>query len=197
MAKQIKAKKISVSEFERISKEIERTDNVNWCGNELIIKKFLSLSEAMNFVQNVVDSCFDNGVYRPELKAFAIKLNMINYYSNLSLPSNFERSYEYIYTTDICQTIKLVISGRQYDELIRAIDEKISSLVAANTSAIHKQASDIIASLDNISSNIGTLFENLSSEDITAALKAIPNMHIDEKKLIEAYKDASHKKESD
>lgn len=197
MAKQIKAKKISVSEFERISKEIERIETVNWHGNELIIKKNLSLSEAMSFVQNVVDSCFDNGVYRPELKEFAIKLNMINSYSNLSLPSNFERSYEYIYTTDICQTIKLVISGRQYDELIRAIDEKISSLVAANTSAIHKQASDIIVSLDNISSNIGTLFENLSSEDITAALKAIPNMHIDEKKLIEAYKDASHKKESD
>lgn len=197
MAKQIKAKKISVSEFERISKEIERIETVDWHGNELIIKKILSLSEAMSFVQNVVDSCFDNGVYRPELKEFAIKLNMINSYSNLSLPSNFERSYEYIYTTDICQTIKLVISGRQYDELIRAIDEKISSLVAANTSATHKQASDIIASLDNISSNIGTLFENLSSEDITAALKAIPNMHIDEKKLIEAYKDASHKKESD
>lgn len=197
MAKQIKAKKISVSEFERISKEIERIETVAWHGNELIIKKILSLSEAMSFVQNVVDSCFDNGVYRPELKEFAIKLNMINSYSNLSLPSNFERSYEYIYTTDICQTIKIVILGRQYDDLIKAIDEKISSLVAANTSAIHKQASDIIASLDSISSSIGSLFENLSSEDMTTALKAIPNMHIDEKKLIEAYKDASHKKESD
>lgn len=40
MAKQIKAKKISVSEFERISKEIERIETVDWHGNELIIKKF-------------------------------------------------------------------------------------------------------------------------------------------------------------
>lgn len=124
-----KTPKVSINQFEKIvaynkgnndksivSYSISETETV-----EVEVKKLLSWEDFSSFVNNVVEGCFDGDEYYSNLKDFNIMVNTAMYYTNLTLPSNTNKLYEFLYNIDIVS----YINRSQYEEIIKAINDGI------------------------------------------------------------------------
>lgn len=120
-----KEKKISIASFDKVLKEqaVPNTTE-HWFGNEVVIKHTISIAQMLAFVDNVVSSCFHDEGYMPEVKDLLIKSNLLTRYANFTLPENLEHRYTLIYNTDAVAMVSKHISSAQFDEILRAIDEK-------------------------------------------------------------------------
>ena len=123
-------KRISISVMDKIIKEhFENTTTEQWYGIEVQIKKTLSFTEMMEFVNDVVLSCFqEDGGFVPEVMDFAIRSNILSKYANFSLPDKLEHRYEIIYMTDIIDLVCSRINGAQLNEIVAYINRKVEFL---------------------------------------------------------------------
>lgn len=185
-----KTKKISINALEKATKEnYSPTATVEWCGLGVVIKRNLTLSEMRIFVDSVVKACFSEpvGVYMPELKDYAIRAMAIELYTNLSTPSDLHKKYDLLYSSDIWHIVLSNIDQDQFNEMLAAIDEKIRNIASANVSLINKQVSDLYSSIENIQTQLSSLFDGIGADDVRNLVGAIANGGIDEEKLIKAY----------
>ena len=85
---------ISFLDFEEdVNARYENEIIVDWLGREIVIKKNLALYEVLNFVDDVVDNCYQGDevkTFMPELKDYAIKFCMITFYTNIILMNNLD-----------------------------------------------------------------------------------------------------------
>jgi len=185
-----KTKKISINALENATKEnYSPATTVDWCGLGVVIKRNLTLSEMLIFVDSAVKACFSEpvGVYMPELKDYAIRAMAIELYTNLSTPSDLHKKYDLLYSSDIWHTVLSNIDKDQFNEMLTAIDAKIENIANANVSLINKQVSDLYSSIENIQTQLSSLFDGIGADDVRNLVGAIANGGIDEEKLIKAY----------
>ena len=101
-----KTKKISVNAFQKVMKETySPTYTFDWNGIEVTVNKTLSLKDMLEFVDDVVKSCFteETNRYLPEVKDFVIRVCILEKYANFTMPQNVENQYELVYCTDAVQ----------------------------------------------------------------------------------------------
>lgn len=185
-----KVKKISINAWEQVMKNTyTHAYAVDWNGVEVTIINTLSMKEMLAFVDNVVRSCFtqDTITYIPEVKDFAIKSNLVEMYTNVSLPSNLSTRYDLIYRTDLVEVILKNINIAQYSEMFSAIEDKIANIAQANIEATHRQMNELYAAFDNMQKQIAEMFAGIGADDMTKLMSAITNSALDERKLVEAY----------
>lgn len=188
MAEEIK--KISVNAFDKALNNFEqKVVTKRWLDNDLVIKNTLSLSEMLEFVNDVVSSCFqDESGYMPELKEFVIKCNILTKYANFRLPENLEHRYKLVYTTDAVSTVLDEVNKTQFDEILAAISDKIDYLCDSNVFEIEKQMQKVADSFEEMQAKAAELFAGISPEDVGKITKAFADGHFSEEKLVEAYK---------
>lgn len=184
-----KIKKISINALEKSIGDINQYVTTEWHGLEIIIKKRLTLKEMMLFVDSVVKVCFtsDDNTYMPEIKDFAIRSNILEMYSNLTLPLDIAKKYNIIYDCDLVEIILENINRVQFGKMIEAIDEKIEHLANSNIKAITTQMNELYSSLAGMENKMKEIFGVLDKKDIDALLSAITNNKLDESKLMAAY----------
>ena len=123
-----KMKKISISQMDKVMKSLGNTEaTFEWNGVTVVVKTLLSFQEMMEFAGRVKANCFVDGEYLPEVRDFAIRDCIVDMYSNIRLPDNIEHKYEILYRTDICQEIVKYVNSDQYEQLLVAIDDKITA----------------------------------------------------------------------
>lgn len=125
-------KKLTIKKAQSaIDSEITKESIIDFCGNELVIKKLISLPEMISFVNSSVDACFSDGseTYIPEVKDFVIKANIIDYYTNISSPEDFNSRYSFVYNLwDLVgEDIVKRINASQINEIQKSINTKIES----------------------------------------------------------------------
>lgn len=179
----------SKSFADAVGSNYQPTQTLNWNGLELVIKKSLSLSEMLTFVNNVIQMCFEDetGEYLPEIKDFAIKSCILDMYTNIELEQNVQVRYDLIYSSDIISFIVGNLPNTQLGEITHAIDVKLAHLAQANIESINKQMNDLYNAFDNFEKQIGNAFSSISEEDMNALLSALTDKGIDEEKLVKAY----------
>lgn len=185
-----KIKKISINAMDKVIKDTYTPAIVlRWHDLDLQIKYNLTFVEMMEFVDSVYRTCFtsEGGVYTPEAKELAIKNNILSKYTNLSLPSNLEHLYKFIYCTNIVETVLEHINRQQFDEMLVAIDAKIENRARANIEQVNKRVSELYVMLDNLQTRISHELENVDIDDALMVAKALTDGNIDEHKLVEAY----------
>lgn len=185
-----KVKKISINAWEQVMKDTyTHSSTVDWNGVEITIINTLPMKEMLTFVDNVVKSCFtqDTLTYIPEVKDFAIKSNLVEMYTNVSLPSNLATRYDLIYRTDLVETILKSINIAQYSEMFAAIEDKIANIAQANIEATHRQMNELYAAFDNMQKQIAEMFAGIGADDMTKLVSALANSALDERKLVDAY----------
>lgn len=182
-------KKISVASLDRIVKEnYANTTTAEWHGAEVIIKRNLSFKDMLEFVNDVVMSCFqDKCGFMPEVADFAIKSNILSRYANFSLPDNLEHRYEIIYYTDVADFVRLHINQEQLNEITASINKKISYLCNTNAINIQKQLTGLVSSFEDMQHKTADMFANLTPEDMEKVLSAFEDGKFSEEKLVEAY----------
>lgn len=189
-----KTKKISVNAFQKVMKETySPTYTFDWNGIEVTVNKTLSLKDMLEFVDDVVKSCFteETNRYLPEVKDFVIRVCILEKYANFTMPQNLENQYELVYCTDAVQQVMKYINPEQYNSIITSIENKINNIAQANIEAINQQMNELFNSFDNLQDKLGGLFAGLNSDDITNLTKAIADGGLDNEKLVEVYMNKS------
>lgn len=159
-----------------------------WNGTELRIKKSLSFSEMLSFVNDVVKSCIqEEHGYMPELMDFAIKSNILSRYANFSLPDNLEHRYDILYQTDAVAFVVSHINKSQLQEITTAINHKVSYLCNSNIQQMQKQMGDFLSAFETLQGKMTNLFSNLTPDDVTRLIGAINDGGLDESKIVSAY----------
>ncbi len=195
-----KNKKVSITAFDKIVDEnYVPYNSIEWHGIELIIKRTLSFSEMMTFVNRVVQTCFseEDGKYLPEVKDFMIRSCVLEMYGNFAIPSNIEHLYSLIYCSDAVQTVLGNINRIQFDEIADAIDRKIEYLAQSHIDTITKQAEALYASVENLQQQLAGVFSGVKAEDMKKMIGAISNGQIDEERLVAAYIDQTRNTNAD
>ena len=155
--------------------------------SEFVIKHTISIAQMLAFVDNVVSSCFHDEGYMPEVKDLLIKSNLLTRYANFTLPENLEHRYTLIYNTDAVAMVSKHISSAQFDEILRAIDEKIDYICNTNIMAIEKQMQQLVASFEDVSKKTSEMFAVVNGSDIAKLIGAIDKGGVDEQKLVQAF----------
>ena len=194
-----KSNMISISSMDKIMKNIEESVTIDFCGEELIIKKYLSFDEMIKFVNEIVNGCFDGeqGIYMPEVKDFLTDINTVLYYSNVRLPEDIRHRYDILIKTDLVDIIKQSINYDQYDSMMYAISDKIDSRLNTNEQLFNNKVASIMSSIEILSNNIKDVFGNIDQEDVKNMLSAMVNNQLDEGKLVDAYLSAKDKENID
>lgn len=181
-------KKISISTMDKIIKDTyEANKTIVWHGQELVIKHSLSFHEMLKFVDSVVKSCFlqDTGDFTPEIKEFAIRSNLVDMYTNVSLPDPLEHQYQLLYQTDIIDTITENIDEEQYFGMIRAINDKLDHLAKARIEMLQKKFDEAVTAVNGIVESMSGLVDGLEAGDLKKFVDAINEKgFVDEEKIV-------------
>lgn len=187
MSKANKTDKISVSALDKVVKETYTPFvEIDWNGNRLIVKRTLSLRDMVLFVDSVVKSCFsaDTHDFIPEAKDFAVRSNIVDHYTNVTMPKNLDHMYNLLYQTDLARVVLDNIDEWQFREMISAINNKIRHISSSDTARIVEQMNQAVAVVNDIAENIGELFSGVSRDDLTTLTDAVANGSIDEGKIV-------------
>ena len=182
-------KRISISTLDQIMKEYySNTKNAEWNGVTFMVKVSLSLQEMLEFVNDVVGSCFqDDHGFMPEIMDFAIRSNLVIRYSNFSLPDNLNHRYELLYNTDLVDCISEHINGEQLRDMINSARRKIDYLCAANVADIQNNLSKLTGTFQNLQDGMEKVFSGISPEDVANIAHAIGSGELSEDKIVAAY----------
>lgn len=159
-----KTKNISISQIDKVMKETYKDIVlVEWCDIDLEVKKSLAFDDMLQFVHDVVKTCTEqeHGGYMPELKEFAIRMNIVEMYSNVRLPSNLNHKYHILINSGIVETILDHINTEQFNCMREAIDSKLEAVVATNVNAVQKQLSDITVAFEQMQRNMENAMSGL------------------------------------
>lgn len=185
-----KAKKISVNAFEEAAGvKYGETTQIGWNGLTITVKKRLSLKEMVWFVDDVVDNCFDDedGTYYPQYEQFLIDKNIIERYTNLTLPQNIEKQYELLISTNLTTLIIKEADFDQYEEIINIIDKKIEHRRLLEAEGAKRRIDDAYRKIVEIAEQLDKMFADVTPDDIAKVVGAVADGKIDEHKIVDAY----------
>ncbi len=182
-------KKVSINAVDGIIGErFLNAVSEEWYGVEVNMRHSITFTEMMEFVDDVVKSCFQrNGVYVPEVMDFAIKSNIISRYTNVSLPDNLEHRYEILYNSDLVDFVCKSINMSQLQEMVTAIKRKLSYMCETNTVAVQNRLNDLISAFEDMQKKTEDIFKDITPEDLNRLVGAIGDAGVSEDKVVEAY----------
>lgn len=189
-----KVNRISVAKFEKVvSKDtvvavpLDGIEDTN-----IEITKSISLHDMLEFVENVAESCvdMDTGEYTPQVRDFAIKRELLTKYANFTMPNNIEKQYEFIYGSNVVNTVIQNINQLQFQEIVASIDQKIKFMLDCVTSISASNTIKLLDKLDSITEQNATMFDSLKGEDIASVFSNINTIaNMNEENLAKAVKE--------
>ena len=170
-------------------KTYESIEEVDSDGLIFNVKKHLGLGEMAQFVNEVVNACFnENDVFMPEARDFAIRSCVFEYYTNIELPDDMNERYDLLYSLqtayfDILDTIEKT----QLIEMCKAADDRVGAKLQGIINDINTYANQILNKLDDLADKYEAMFAGVDADDVSEAIKAIAKSGLDESKFVEAY----------
>jgi hypothetical protein len=97
---------------------------------EISVKPRLSLPERANMIQDILSMVFITSpdgadVYHPEFKKFAFEYEIVNYFTDISLPVNSDKAWEFLERTGIASRIANTVRDGYVGEIIAEASEMI------------------------------------------------------------------------
>ena len=141
---------------------------------EISVKTRLSLPERASMVQDILEMVFITStdgmvVYHPEFKKFAFEYEIVNYFTDISLPVNGDKAWDFLERTQIASRIAGAIRDNYIGEIIAEANEMIEY---RKEELLKKSKLDQV--LDNFLELLGTAqgkTENLDVSQIIAYAK--------------------------
>ena len=189
MAKK-KSERISVNALEEAAGvQYGETTTVEWHGLTITVKKRLSLREMVWFVDDVADNCFDDadGTYYPQYEYFLTQRNVIERYTNLTLPQNIEKQYELLTVTGLFAHIVEAIDYDQYKEIVDVIGKKIEQRRQSEIEGAKRRIDEAYEKIVEITEQLNKMFAGVTPEDISKLVGAMTDGKFDERKIVDAY----------
>ena len=149
------------------------------------IKYTIPMAEAFKFSNSVVDLCYSDkdSSYSPEIKDFAIRINLVSRYTNIELPESTEDKYMFLYATDVFDIVRREVNPRQLRSIIYGIDEKIEYINDITNSAVHKEMISVINDMERLGTILKETFDSIDKDAINTMASAISSGQFDENKF--------------
>lgn len=195
-----KSVKVSVRDWEKATKDnFPASVTEQWFGIPITIRYTISLGEMLEFVDGVVASCFDDERgYIPEIWDFAFYNNILDYYTNITLPQDIGKKYELIYGSNIIEFVKEHISEQQWSDIECSITSKVSYIRNANIKAIEKDVTRLLDAFEKLQRLAGDMFEGVNADDVRNLTHALSESgQLDEEKIVKALMDNQNKTEDE
>lgn len=195
MAKEIE--RISVNKFEEALNK-NNTVTVRLYGTEdidMIITTTISFTKMVQFVEDVVSACVDveTGSYVPEAYDFAIRIGVLTYYANFTMPQSIEKQYLLVYNTGAFEQIQEHINQRQFADIVKTIDKKIKFLLDLASSAAVSKLNEVIAKIADITNTGAELMSGLDTQSVEAIANGFTREgKLDEEALARAFLKVNH-----
>lgn len=170
------------------------TASVTYGEMTLSVKRYLSLGEAMLFVDYVVKGCYgSNGEYMPEIRNFLTDCAVLAFYGGLTLPDDIQARYDMVTRgKKLTLEIKNAVDYDQLEEITDAITERINIINAMNAHQVEQRLNEIVAAFEDVTNKMTSLFGGIDVKDVENVIKAVGNGKVDEEKLMKAYLEAKH-----
>lgn len=172
MAKE-KNKKINAAAIMRAmeidtSKQIIITCGAGEGALEVPVKSRLSIHERIALIDNIVDMVFlsgeDGDSYYPALKKFAVDYSIVNYFTDVALPSGGDKALEFLERTSLADTIVHALPADYIEEIIaeayEAIEYRKQELLKRN------KLDNMIDSIADVIKAVGDKTEGLGLSQI-------------------------------
>lgn len=172
--------------------------SVEWHGVPLNIKNTLTFAEMLSFSNEVVSTCFidKTAEYVPEVKDFAVRCAILEYYGNIELPDDASKRYQMVYCSDIVNEVTKYVNDEQLEPLLRSIDKKIAHVAQNNIEAFNKQMSEVVSKLTEVEDSLSSIFGGIDQDTITGLASTIANGNFDIEKLVDVAAKAADKDNS-
>lgn len=183
------AKRISVNAYETVMNE--RYPNVttaDWFGNEVHIKKNISMEESLAFVSEIVDVCYNDSYgYLPEVFDFAVRMGILETYANFTMPKDTKKQYDFVYATNAVDFVMEYINRDQLRVLVEAANKKLDMRRESGIAEIREDLANAVARIDQIGDQMHGLFDGITEESLEAIKEIYSNGEIDVDKIVASY----------
>ena len=192
-----KETRISVNQFEKFVKTIEDNDIDITLSDDLSfkVKTKIGIRDMITFVNSVVDNCFNGDEYKPYYKNLIYAKNLISYFTNISIPLDDEKFYDWIQISGICDIIEEKLyntNSVQFHEINETIDKMIEF---RKQKILNKSPmSDLFSTIEDIVSKFGDTFNGETIQELIPVIKSFTeNGGFNEKELMQAWVDIKNK----
>lgn len=191
--------------FDMIMNTIDGDNNTNkmvWNGIEIEVRRFLTMKEMLEFTDAVVKMCFsDDGTYRPEIRDFIVRTNILSSYTNIETPENLEILYDMVYRCDIIPQVMRYVDQTQFNAIMSAIDCKIEDKLNTNVERYEREVEQkmilIDCAIEEFIDRFNSIFDGIDNDTVRNIAGAISNMSIDPavlaKSIVEAKEEVKHR----
>lgn len=164
-----KTNKVSVNKWESLVENTPVTVKVPNSDIEITITPTISLADMMALVETVVMTCWDedNHTYTPEVKEFMFRASVIEYYTNISRPSNTQKLYELVYATPVYDFVSEHINNTQICNIRAAINGKLDHKLQVTESEAAIRTGNVVRTLEDISSKLADVFSGISKDELS------------------------------
>ena len=140
---------------------IQLFDDIN-----IQVKHTLGVKEAMAFVHNIADSCYDldKGEYTPEVFDIALRINVLMSYAGFEQQKDIGKAYDVVYNTDVFEKVLNVINPVQYSILVDAANERVKYARDILSSSAAAKIDMLIEKLDDVKQDNMNVIDQINSE---------------------------------
>ncbi len=184
------SKKVAIKDLmNALGEDLVGETDVQWNGLNIHVKKRLSVTEMLNFVNTVVSWCVDEdtGEYKPEWRVPSYNLAVIKMYTNLTLPKDFSKQYLISYCSSLICVITACVDSRQLESMGEAIDAKISYVLQCSSSAIYKQMSDVVNAFSQMQDVANEMFTEENVATVKQFMETVNDIDVSSDKALKLY----------
>lgn len=182
-------KRITIENMaEVISDRFPNEQHIDYYGNDLVVKWAIPFYMVKALVSSIANSCFDKetGTYTPENKDFAVRLCVVDAYTNVDIPDDPEDQYTLLYGTDLIRYVFAAINPDQLDVIMKSVDERCEDRFDARRNAMEREFETFMDGAHRLLDSIAGLFDGVSQDDLKKMIGAISDGGIDEEKIVKA-----------
>lgn len=186
-----------MAEKVRIDESIVKDEvgTIDWEDTKVEVRRFLPMADAMGYINDVVAGCLsEDNEYYPEALDFMRRRELVNRYTNFSLPEDTAAEYKILYGTDLYDMIYEMIECDQLDVLWTAINTRIDMIKNDKRLAVERQLADLYAAMKSLSDILSETVGDVTGEQITDFIKALANNQFSEEKVVSAIFDEKERR---
>jgi hypothetical protein len=165
--------KISADAFVANYATTDEYKEIEFCDTSFMLREHVDIESMMKIVNTVVKACFiDDGEFRPELKDFVFRWQVIEEYTNIKLPEETRDQYRFVYESGVFGTVMNAIDNEQINAIVRSIDEKIRYIADSNINELESKLNELYNSAKVLVDRIEDSMSGVDSDTITKIASA-------------------------
>lgn len=167
-----------------------------WYEVEVEVKQILPPVDVAQFVADVVSACvLDGANYHPEFKRYAIYRAIIEHYTNITLPQSLDKQFDFLYGTDIIDTVTECVNSTQLHELVESCDDALDFYARSAASSLERRANDALEQLEGLTNNLDAITNGLDEDTVKKLTDMVATGKLGADEIVKAYAEEVRGKE--